>query len=1414
MNEPQVWLLLAREQGQGVAIALRAEEPAFGVARQRLDVWGLEADTHLNASLQHGAQLAYELLWHEKLLASEVSAGFELNDQQPRLVVGRSADLALALAFVVNVLGSGRRRFPALAATGTLNANAWVGHVEAVPAKVQAAIDALPAGGLVFLPQADAALLPPELFARAQVKSIQLCPVQRLDEAIELLGIQLEKVYLQNPYMGLHAFEFRHRSIYFGRESEAREAFQKLLNRAAQDKADKAGLLVVGPSGSGKSSFVQAGILNEAHRWASSTGKSLAHAIWRPRDMERGGQDKAAQALLLRSIQNSWRQHPALAGAVDCATLEQLFGGYAALPRETTQFVWVIDQLEELFTQSLPPETFHALAQVMRQLQQNGAWIVATLRSDFYGPYQTQDFLLKTFEGEGTYNLSGIGQVMLREVIVEPARRGGYEFEVDAQGRALAEQIQLDAQGAKDPLPLLEFALSELFRLRDEDKKQLSWSAYEDIGGLSGAVAQRAENCHALLSEPARQALPDLLRQLVHVDADRKVVSRTLVCEPRQLTVARQELIHSFADQQTRLLTLERAGGHAQDIAVRVTHEALLSHWRRAREFIESNAEDLIQQAQLEREAGEWRSRAQAGDLLIPAGQRMQRAHALMARLGQELEAGTREFIEASLAHEQKQKAAAQERRFTLIRRFSMAAGAAVLVMAGVSVFAWRQWQLARENERIAIEQKGETRHQMANQMGRQAAIEFADGNLDKALQFSILGVRIDLGLPDSGSRPSIAAAQLAFILATGGLRRTFAVSVSGGSVAFSPDGARIAVTDGDEVRILDATTGQEMAMIKHPDFKIHSTVAFSADGERIVTSSEDKTARIWDAATGKQMVVLEGHQDRVISARFSPDGKYIVTASLDKTARLWDAASGKQIRLLGTHQDWATSAVFSPDGERVITSSSSHSAPRVFDVETGMEINLWLDEDKLAIDSYSVDISRDGSLILAISSPRYVKVWRSTTGRLIKNFEAAKSDLDSALLSPDGGRIVTVSREDGFRIWDTVTERQIAQLKKVDDGSLLSAAFSPDGMRMATSEKNRVRIWDMATWNPNSMVVFESAKLVNAAAFSPDGTRIVVAFRDGIGHVYDVATKRLIMELKGHKGEIVSAAFSHDGNRIVTASSDMTARIWDAVDGHPMVVLEDLQNKVNSAAFSPDDQLVITNGGKMPRIWDAATGKQIAELKGDDHSEEPSSSPISDRTSAAFSPDGTRIAASGMDFRVRIWNTKTGDLLKRLSGPRTYGVFPISFSPDGARIVAPSMVGTVDIWDAATGRSLMVLAGHDRPVNSAAFSPDGSRIVTASNDDTVRIWDAATGISIAVLKMKDVIRSAAFSPDGTRVVIVGGRAVRIWDVRFATLPAKNLLAEACAQPLLANHKLSRDDMRKFGYPDSRPELDVCNDAP
>jgi WD40 repeat protein len=121
----------------------------------------------------------------------------------------------------------------------------------------------------------------------------------------------------------------------------------------------------------------------------------------------------------------------------------------------------------------------------------------------------------------------------------------------------------------------------------------------------------------------------------------------------------------------------------------------------------------------------------------------------------------------------------------------------------------------------------------------------------------------------------------------------------------------------------------------------------------------------------------------------------------------------------------------------------------------------------------------------------------------------------------------------------------------------------------------------------------------------------------------------------------------------------------------------------------------------------------------------------------------------------------------------------------------------------------IAVLRGHEAEVNSAVFSPAGSRIVTASWDRTARIWDAASGREIAVLRgHKDTVYSAAFSPDGSRIVTASSDGTaRIWE----TMPAKGLLTEACAR-LAGVTKLTREEMRLAGYPDSMPEVDVCKE--
>jgi WD40 repeat protein len=155
--------------------------------------------------------------------------------------------------------------------------------------------------------------------------------------------------------------------------------------------------------------------------------------------------------------------------------------------------------------------------------------------------------------------------------------------------------------------------------------------------------------------------------------------------------------------------------------------------------------------------------------------------------------------------------------------------------------------------------------------------------------------------------------------------------------------------------------------------------------------------------------------------------------------------------------------------------------------------------------------------------------------------------------------------------------------------------------------------------------------------------------------------------------------------------------------------------------------------------------------------------------------------------------------------------VWSAAFSRDGSRIVTASGDKTARIWDVASAKEIAVLRGHDAGVASAAFSPDGSRIVTASGDKTARIWDAATAKEIAVLRgHDDIVFSAAFSPDGSRIVTASfDDTARIWDAHLQTMAVEDLLAQACER-LAGVTKLTREEMRLAGYPDSVGEIDEC----
>jgi WD40 repeat protein len=251
---------------------------------------------------------------------------------------------------------------------------------------------------------------------------------------------------------------------------------------------------------------------------------------------------------------------------------------------------------------------------------------------------------------------------------------------------------------------------------------------------------------------------------------------------------------------------------------------------------------------------------------------------------------------------------------------------------------------------------------------------------------------------------------------------------------------------------------------------------------------------------------------------------------------------------------------------------------------------------------------------------------------------------------------------------------------------------------------------------------------------------------------IFQIRERRIF---SGHDAPVLSVAFSPDSTRIVTASDDKTARLWDAATGAQLALLKG-HDRVISAVFSPDGTRVVTESAdNTARVWDAITGTQVALLKGHGGRVR----------GAIFNPDGTRVATFSEDHTVRIWNSTTGALIAVLEGHGDL-IFSLAFSPDGARIVTGSVDRTARVWDAATGSQMLLLEWHDNTVLAVAFSPDGASIVTASADATARVWNAVTGApTTLLLGHEGPITSATFSPDGTRIVTSSyDTTARVWD--------------------------------------------------
>ncbi|MFI6730584.1 trypsin-like peptidase domain-containing protein [Streptomyces sp. R-74717] len=1150
------------------------------------------------------------------------------------------------------------------------------------------------------------------------------------------------------PYRGLEPLTAEHTAWFHGRDTAKNAVVASL---AGQRRT----LLLLGPSGSGKSSLIQAGVLPELPGLAELPGSDRWQTILVPRpgedlavELERQGLAGAATDGLVTAVQHRLAANPAcerLLLVID--QFEELLArSGSSQPTQTRQ------QGETDSTDHTPETVFEQLTSLVKAPV--AATVILIMRDDFYPHLAARAPELLEAAAPGLLNVPAtLSRKDLRAIITGPARAVGLRIEAGLTERIIRDVLAADPRAATGTAPAtlltpLQLTLQQLCEPERCTDGLLTHAAYERVGQITGALTRWSNDAVNKLPSSHRATARRILTALVHPADPARQVPATRQQVPLDTL---RDLATDTTDQadpaagDTADAVLDALVGHriitthARDpgpppvgVVAELIHDILIRDWGDLREWVALDHKFHTWLHRAEGQRARWREHHDPDDLLhgtdLAEGEDWSRKRGLPSDVT--------EFVDAS--RRSQQAALRRTRRLNIIL-----VGALIGALIAAGLAFWQRQTAVEAQQRALSRQLAAQSSALIGtnpDLASLLAIEaYRTSHTEEASQSLYAAAAIPLKHRITAHPTDIDIQQTAFSpdgrtlaggsddgtvwlwnAATGRTRTTLNDHTDGTdgaensvySVAFSPNGRTLAVGYQDgTVKLWNVNAGvvtRTFFANQTGDFVL--SVAFSPDGRTLAGGGVNSTVRVWDVATGRTRTTLTGSQSPVA---FSPDGRTLATGSggNDVAVRLWDVATGRTRTTLTGNPRNALSMAFSPDG-RTLATSNEDEAVRLWDVATGRARTTLTGNAK---DKDGVAFSPDGRTLATSDKDGTVRLWDEATGRALATLTAPARRSRSMAFSPDSR---TLAASDGatVEVWGVTTGHTRAAL--TSPGGAWSLAFSPDGRILAGGSWVGARMWDAATGGTRTTLAVSRSPL--SVAFSPDSRTLATGDKDGTVELWDVATGRTRTTLNvpgdyGFRG--VPLAFSPDGRTLATGSDDGAVGLWDAATGRSRTTLTAHNRDVWSVVFSPDGRTLATGDKDGVRLWDVDTGHTRTIFTDEGNW----------GTSVVFSPDGRTLATGTDDGTVRLWDTDTGRTRTTLTvpaGPITRGV-PLAFSPDGRTLAGGSRDGTVLLWDTATGHTRTSLTDQTRAVWEVAFSPDGRTLATAEMESrTVRLWD------------------------------------------------------------------------------------------